>query len=239
MDATLVETYKRQALPCYKGFKEFRDGNVPAGYEQLRVMKEALSRLPETVRKVYLRSDTAGYQQDLLLCCGEGKDARFGVIEFAVGTDVTAEFRQAVLALEEAAWQPLYRTVAGSRPGVVHREKTGQEWAEVGYVPNWAGHSKKRKDYRFLAVREPMRQRELPLGDEPQLPFSTAEFGAKGMHKLFGIVTNRALPGDHVIWWLREHCGKSEEVHAAMKDDFAGGRMPSGSSVRTRRGGRS
>src|SRR5271170_3471766 len=49
MDATLVETHKRDALPCYKGFKayqplncwwaeqgailysEFRDGNVPAG----------------------------------------------------------------------------------------------------------------------------------------------------------------------------------------------------------------
>jgi hypothetical protein len=39
---------------------EFRDGNVPAGYEQLRVFQEALEMLPEGVRKVYLRSDTAG-----------------------------------------------------------------------------------------------------------------------------------------------------------------------------------
>lgn len=54
MDATLIETHKRQALLCCKGFKayqplncwwaehqvmlysEFRDGNVPAGYEHLR-----------------------------------------------------------------------------------------------------------------------------------------------------------------------------------------------------------
>jgi hypothetical protein len=36
------------------------------------------------------------------------------------------------------------------------------------------------------------------------------------------------LPGDQVIWWLRERCGKSEEVHAVMKTDLAGGRMPSG-----------
>ena len=59
MDATLIETHKRDALPCYKGFKayqplncwwaeqgvmlysEFRDGNVPAGHEQLRVLQEA------------------------------------------------------------------------------------------------------------------------------------------------------------------------------------------------------
>ena len=45
---------------------EFRDGNVPAGYEQLRVFKEALACLPQGVEKVRLRSDTAGYQHDLL-----------------------------------------------------------------------------------------------------------------------------------------------------------------------------
>jgi len=246
MDATLVETWKRQALHCYKGHKayqplncwwaeqglmlysEFRDGNVPAGHEQLRVMKSCLAGLPETVKKVFLRSDSAAYQQDLLLYCGEGKDARFGVIEFAVSADVTAEFRAAVRQVAEADWQPLYRETAGSRPGIVHREKTEQEWAEVAYVPNWAGHSRKRADYRFLAVREPLRQRELPLEAAPALPFPTETFGAKGPHKLFGIVTNRTLPGDQVVWWLRERCGKSEEVHAVLKDDLAGGRMPSG-----------
>jgi hypothetical protein len=246
MDATLAETHKRQALHCYKGFKayqplncwwaeqevvlysEFRDGNVPAGYEQLRVMKDALAQLPEGVTKVFLRSDSAGYQQELMLYCGEGRDPRFGVIEFAIGADVTAEFRQAVRAVREEDWQPLYREVAGSRPGMVEREKTEQEWAEVCFVPNWAGHSRRRADYRFLAVREPLRQRALPLEEAPELPFPTEEFGAKGSFKLFGIVTNRQLPGDQVIWWLRERCGKSEEVHAVMKSDFAGGRMPSG-----------
>src|SRR5208283_3692642 len=96
MDATLIETHKRDALPCYKGFKayqplncwwaeqgtmlysEFRDGNVPAGY-----------------------------QEELLLYCGEGKDPRFGVIDFAIGADVTEAFRAAVLATPESEWQPL------------------------------------------------------------------------------------------------------------------------------------
>ena len=31
-----------------------------------------------------------------------------------------------------------------------------------------------------------------------------------------------------MIWWLRERCGKSEEVHSVMKSDLAGGQLPSG-----------
>jgi hypothetical protein len=105
-------------------------------------------------------------------------------------------------------------------------QQTDQEYAEVCYVPAWAGHSRKRADYRFLAIREPLRQ--LALGDEANLPFPTQEFGQKGTFKLFGVVTNRKDPGDQIIWWLREWCGKSEEVHSVMKSDLAGGQMPSG-----------
>lgn len=238
MDATLIETHKRDALHCYKGFKayqplncwwaeqgtmlysEFRDGNVPAGHEQLRVLQDCLPYLPASVTKVSLRSDTAGYQEDLLLYCGEGKDKRFGVIDFAIGADVTEAFRAAVLATAESEWKPLVRMFDGQP------QQTDQEWAEVCFVPNWAGHSRKRADYRFLAIREPLRQ--LPLGDAAQLPFPTQEFAAKGIYKLFGVVTNRKDAGDQVIWWLRERCGKSEEVHSVMKSDLAGGQLPSG-----------
>src|SRR5208282_5797918 len=125
MDATLIETHKRDALHCYKGFKayqplncwwaeqgvmlysEFRDGNVPAGHEQLRVLKDSLGHVPDGVKKVYLRSDTAGYQEELLLYCGEGTDPRFGVIEFAIGADVTEAFRAEVRATAESEWKPL------------------------------------------------------------------------------------------------------------------------------------
>ena len=61
LDATLVETTKKAALYSYKHYKayqplnvywaeqellvysEFRDGNVPASYENLRVLQEALT----------------------------------------------------------------------------------------------------------------------------------------------------------------------------------------------------
>ena len=148
-DATLVETAKRDALFSYKGFKsyqplntwwaeqqmvlhtEFRDGNVPAGYEQLRVLKESLSLLPEGVEQVRLRSDTAGYQHSLLRYCEQGEDRRFGRIEFAVGADVTPEFKKAVLTeVGEKDWKPIYREFDGNRI------QTNQEWAEVCFVPN-------------------------------------------------------------------------------------------------------
>ena len=95
MDATLIETNKRQAKHCYKKYKayqplttywseadlvvhsEFRDGNVPAGYEQLRVLRESLEYLPDGVDRVMMRSDTAGYQKELLRYCADGKDERF------------------------------------------------------------------------------------------------------------------------------------------------------------------
>ena len=113
MDATLAETSKKNALYCYKGFKsyqplntwwheqsiilhtEFRDGTVPDGFEQLRVFKEALACLLENVEKVKLRSDTAGYQHDLLTYCETGKNERFGRIEFAIGCNVTQTFKTA------------------------------------------------------------------------------------------------------------------------------------------------
>lgn len=131
MDATLAQT----GFKAYQPFNtwwfeqgiilhtEFRDGNVPAGYEQLRVFQEALDCLPSNVDKVKLQSDTAAYQHDLLRYC--------------------------------------------------------------------------EKDDKQL-----------------KLPFPTMEIDEE---------TN----GEDIIHWLHERCGKSEEVHAVMKDDLAGGKLPS------------
>jgi hypothetical protein len=53
-------------------------------------------------------------------------------------------------------------------------------------------------------------------------------FGTQGRSKLFGLVTNRTLPGEELIAWHRGRGGKSEAVHAVIKDDLAGGQLPSG-----------
>jgi hypothetical protein len=170
MDATLVETNKLDSLFCYKGFKayqplntwwaeqgvivhtEFRDGNVPAGHEQLRVLIEALSCLPEGLGNVRLRSDTAGYQHDLMKYCEMGVNKRFGRIEFAIGCDVTQEFKKAVCEVPESQWRTVTKKVKGQQID------TGKQWAEVCFVPNAIGHSKKGPVYRYMATREVMEE---------------------------------------------------------------------------------
>jgi hypothetical protein len=237
-DTSLVKTYKQEALYCYQGDKsyqpmttywseqdlvahsEFRDGNVPANYQNLRALQESLDVLPEGVVKVYFRGDTAANQKELLRYCAEGKSERFGVIEFAIGVDVTAEFKRAVAEVEEGEWQPLEREVDGQRM------KTEQEWAEVCFVPNWTAQRKEGPAYRYLAIRELLKQAELP-GLEAQLPFPSMSFGER-QYKVFGMVTNRDIPGDNLIWWHRARCGKGEEIHKVMKEDLAGGHLPSG-----------
>jgi hypothetical protein len=236
-DASVVQTYKQEALYCYQGCKayqplttywaeqatvvisELRDGNVPASYGNLRQLQEALVVLPEGVVKVYYRGDTASYQRDLLQYCAEGKNERFGVIEFAIGVDVTLEFKRAVAEVEEGDWHTLEREVDGQLV------PTGQEWAEVCFVPNWTAQRNDAPTYRFLAIRELLQQAELP-GLEAQLPFPSMTFGEK-RYKLFGLVTNRDIPGDELILWHRKRCGKGEEIHKIMKEDLAGGHLPS------------
>jgi len=243
-DATLVETNKANALWCYKGFKsyqplntwwyehgvilhtEFRDGNVPAGFEQLRVFKKALDCLPEDVEKVKLRSDTAGYQHDLLRYCEKGENKRFGRIEFAIGCNVTKAFKIAVAEVPDSEWQPIYKDTGGKLM------KTGSEWAEVCFVPNELCHSKNAPEYRYLAKRQSLEEQQpLPGMEDPQLtlPFPTMQIDSK-KYKVFGIVTNIKavnMNGEDLIHWLHARCGKSEEVHAVMKDDLAGGKLPS------------
>lgn len=235
MDATLVETSKEEALWSYKGYKayqplnvywheqdlviysQFRDGNVNCGHRQTEVFERALEQLPEGVTKVYARTDTQGYEREFLQYLAEGKSERFGVIEFAVGADVTEAFREAVGQVEEGEWKDLGR---------------GQQWAEVCYVPEWVGRKKPTPEgpkYRYLAIREPLAQPELPGLEKKQqeLVFPVMEVTGKGRYKLFGVVTNRDLPGEELIRWHRQRCGASEMAHSVMKEDLAGGKLPS------------
>ena len=57
-------------------------------------------------------------------------------------------------------------------------------------------------------------------------PFRPLTMEAK-RYKIFGIVTNRDIEGSELVDWLHKRCGKSEEAHAIMKEDLAGGRLPS------------
>lgn len=240
MDATLIGTSKAAAFYSYKGYRayqplnvwwserevvlhtEFRDGNVPADCDLLRVFKEALGNLPEGVKGVRFRSDAAGYEHALLKYCATGGHARFGVIEFAVGCYVTKEYKRAVAAVPEADWKRLYRIVDG------RKQETGLEWAEVCFVPNKIGHSKKGPAYRYLATRERLEVQDVLPGMEEQLSFPFATMDVDGRrYRIYGIVTNMDWDAAELIHWFHKRCGKSEAAHGVMKDDLAGGKLPS------------
>lgn len=241
VDATLAETTIQTAKFSYKGYRayqplnvfwaeqqvvlhsEFRDGNVPAGFQLRRVVEESLAHLPEGVRTLYLRSDSAAYDTEVLFWCERAaQHPKYGRILFTISADITQEFRQTVTAVTE--WTPEYRTVKGQRV------RTGREYAEVVFVPNrHAVQSDIREPFRYLAIREKLRD-QLPLpgvGGQGMLPFPTLEQDGI-LYKLSAIVTNRREDdAAALIAWHYGRCGKSEEAHAIMKEDFTGGRFPS------------
>jgi len=242
-DATLVESQAKSALFCYKGFSgfqpfnifwaeqemvlhsQFRDGNVPAGFDILRPIKEAVSMLPDSVQTVMVRQDTAGYRNDDLAWFERANEhPRFGRILFTISSDITPEFRQAVARVGADEWTKEYRVRGGKQVA------TGREYAEVIYMSNaQAVLTGVEEAFRFIAIREKMSDQLSLLDMEgSKAPFPVMVMG-NVQYKLHAIVTNRRIePAAELIEWHYQRCGKSEEAHSIMKSDFAGGQLPSG-----------
>lgn len=247
-DATLVPTQRHGALFCYKHFRayqpynvwwaeqevvlhsEFRDGNVPAGWNILPVLKEALANLPEGVEQVFMRQDTAAYQTEVMAWCErEREHPQYGRIQFTISADVTTALRDEIRNVTE--WTPEVRVKGGKS------QWTGREWAEVVFVPNsQALLTDIFEPFRYLVMRERLGdQLSLPdldtlcteTGKPRDCPFPTMTLSGV-VYKVHALVTNRRTdPAAELIRWHYQRCGKSEEVHSIMKGDFAGGQLPS------------
>lgn len=261
-DATFINTESRNALYNYHGDKsyeafntycpeydmivgtQFRDGNVPPSYGQLEELKRVLANVPDGVKKVQLRSDSAGYQIDLLKYCALGENERFGVIDFAISCPIVQELREAAKQVTEEQWQTEFvETSKGLKA-------TNQEWAEVAYASNELSLSKKSAEYRFFVIREQFEitikeqtklhteetQMKLPL-EEMVENLEKSNANMKKLHltemsgkvyKIFAVVSNVTdKEGGELIRWHRKRCGKSEEVHRILKDELAGGHVVS------------
>lgn len=242
VDATLAETNIQTAKFCYKGYRayqplnvywaeqqvvlhsEFRDGNVPAGYQLRRVVEESLAHLPDGVERLYLRSDSAAYDTEVLFWCERAHaHPEYGRILFTISADITKEFRKAVAGGEVTDWT-VYPVAQGER------RPAKREYAEVVFVPNsHALQTDIREPFRYIVIRERLREQLSLLEEDTQgtLPFPTLEQDGV-LYKLSAIVTNRREEDAvELLRWHSARCGKSEEAHAIMKDDFAGGRFPS------------
>ena len=219
VDATVIHSSKRSAKRAYDGERgyqpvlvlwaeqdvivadEFRDGNVPAGSGNRRVIEKAVAALPGKYDKIYVRGDSALYEHELMTWLDER------AIAYAISADMSEPLKAAIVALPEDHWKPC----AQERDAV-------REWAEVNYVPD-DGIFK--KDFstprRYLAIRVRPRQGDL-LGD-----------GSAVRH--FAIVTNRSNPpggsGLDLIGWHRQKAGTIEHAHDVLMNELGGWALPS------------
>ena len=216
VDAHLVETAKANAKYCYEGYRalqpmevewaetglvladELREGNVPPGRGIKEIVDEAYNVLPPGPWRVKIRSDSAGYQQDVL-DHWQGREW-----QFAVSADMSQGLKQEIEALPQEAW----KVWKEERRGVI------REWAEVPYVPTRQYEKKDSQPYRYLAVRIQRQQGEL------------FEDGNKVRH--FAIVTNIwDVDGKELLEWQRGKAGTIEHIHHILNSELAGGVYPS------------
>ncbi len=117
VDAQLVETAKANAKYCYEGYRAFepmevewaetglvladelREGSVPPGRGIKEIVDEAYNMLPPGPWRVKVRSDSAGYQQDVL-DHWQGREWQFDV-----SADMSQGLKQEIEALPQEAWK--------------------------------------------------------------------------------------------------------------------------------------
>ena len=86
---------------------EFRDGNVPAIQEPLRVARCAFNALPAEVKERYFRGDSACYNEELLtwLRHEDRAEGPKGLIGFAVSAPMVKPLKEEILGLAEDQWK--------------------------------------------------------------------------------------------------------------------------------------
>ncbi len=237
VDAHLVESSKREALPTYEGFRgyqpllvtwaeteliladQFRDGNVPAGVGIKALVDEAYEALPKHPDGwvVRVRSDSAGYDQRVLdHWNGRGW-------KFAVSADMSQQLRQATNEVGLKEWHD-WQTDKQDKENKEDKEgkeaKEGKdevvrEWAEVAYVPSRSVEKRDLAPYRYLAIRI----------RSPQGVLFSDGTGVK----LFAVVTNDwQMGGQELLEWHRGKAGTVEQSHRMVKDELGAGVYPSG-----------
>lgn len=222
LDATVIESWKREAKPTYEGCKgyqpmlalwaemdlvvadEFRDGNVGAHTELLGVTQRALAALPESVEERYFRGDSACYDQRLLRWLRDRKreGGPEGFIGFAVSARMSESLKAKIRLIPESGWRP-YREDA----------EVICECAELPWDPLERRAGEVLDEVRYLVIR--VRRRQGVLFEDGVLT------------KHFAVVTNRFdFDAKRLLEWHREKAGTIEALHEVLKNELAAGVMP-------------
>ena len=223
LDATIIESHKRAALPHYEGGRgfqpvvamwaeadliladEFRDGNVPAKQAPVNCARLAFEALPDSVKQRYFRGDSACHENELIqwLNAPERASEPGGAIGFAVSAVMSKELTAAVAKVPEATWQTI-RTEA---------DGTLRQWAEVDFVPGDRVEKKDSQPLRYVGLRL-LKAQGVLFAD-----------GSDRAH--YAVLSNLDWQGGRLLEWHREKAGTIEHVHDEIKNALGGGHMPS------------
>lgn len=125
LDATVIESFKREAKPTYEGGKgyqpllalwaemdlaladEFRDGNVPAQAEPLPTAKRAFAALPGRVKEFYFRGDAGCWERGLVNWLRDERrpEGPPGLITFGISVRMTPHLKKHIVCLPEHLWK--------------------------------------------------------------------------------------------------------------------------------------
>ncbi len=221
-DATIQESHKRESLAHYKGGRgyqpsviywaeqdvvvadEYRDGNVPAGMENLRLIQRGFASLPVTVTEYAFRADSACYDEDVLkwLANPQRPDGPQGQIAFTISADMTPGLRTKCEGRGERHWVLVEERVEES----VHA-------AEVEFTPgDWP---KDAKPLRYVAVRTRKKQGFL--------------FAAGYDTRYLAVVSNRwDLSAEQLLRWHWARAGTIEHVHDVTRNELGAAVPPCG-----------
>ena len=221
-DATIQESHKREALPHYKhgrGYQpaaiywaeqdlvvadEYRDGNVPAGMQNLPLIRRGFASLPPNVTELFFRADSACYENAVLrwLADPARQDGPRGTIGFTVSADMSRELRAVCAALPEPSWLL-----------VEERANETVMCAEVEFTPS-ESWPKDAEPLRYVAVR--FRPRQLTLEGTEDI-------------KYLAVVTNRReLDAPALCRWHWQKAGTIEHLHHVTKNELAARVPPCG-----------
>lgn len=222
LDATVIESHKREAKTSYQGqpgyqpllalwaelnvalAEEFRDGNVPAQQEPLRLTQRAFEALPETVQQYYFRGDSACYEKQLLnwLRDEQRESGPQGMIGFAISVRMSAPLKQAIQQTPPQWWEP-YR----------EDPQVKLECAPILYNPD-ENEKAERTPLRYFAIRVRPKQQNL--------------FADGSSEKYFAVVSNLGWGVKKLLEWQREKAGTIEALHDVVKNELAAGVLPCG-----------
>jgi len=211
LDATVIESHKREARAHYKGGRgyqptavlwaeqdlvvadQYRDGNVPAGMRTPEVARSAVAALPSGVQDRGFRGDSACYDEKLLKYLVREE------IAFTISADMTPELRR-LCTQADREW-----TLLEARP----HERV--DISEVVFTPG-----------QWPKAASPLRYVALRIG-----PSQAALFSDSSKH--LAVVSNRwELSAEDLVRWHWEKAGTIELLHDVTKNDLAAGIPPSG-----------